>query len=216
MALRVIGAGVGRTGTLSLKEALERLLDEPCYHMMEVFGHPEHIPVWHAAARDQPVDWHRLLAGYAASVDWPGASFWPELVHVFPDALVVLSVRDPAAWWESADQTIFPAVRHGLPGGGPPFAEAWHAMVADTVASRFAPDVGDRDAAIRAFEAHNRRVRESVPAGRLLEWSVADGWEPLCRALGLPVPDEPFPRRNTRQEFLARRAGARASREAGS
>src|SRR5579862_5982463 len=107
--MRVVGAGLGRTGTHSLKIALERLLGAPCYHMVEVFAHPEHVPAWRGAALGQMPDWHALFDGYAATVDWPSAAFWPELSEAFPETLVVLSVRDAEAWWQSASQTIFPA-----------------------------------------------------------------------------------------------------------
>src|SRR5579884_4290855 len=111
--LRVIGAGIGRTGTHSLKLALERLLGGRCYHMVEVFQRPEHIPVWAAAAKGEPVDYRRLLDGYVAAVDWPSAAFWPELAAAFPDAVIVLSSRDADGWWRSASRTIFEAMRRG-------------------------------------------------------------------------------------------------------
>jgi hypothetical protein len=206
MALRVVGAGLGRTGTLSLKLALEKLLGGPCYHMLEVITHPEHVAPWHAAARGEPVEWHALLAGYAAAVDWPASAFWPELADAFPDALVLLSVRDPDAWWESASQTIFPGILRAssrMPD--------WHAMVVDMFANRFTSAIDDAGASKAAFERHNEDVRKRVPAHRLLEWRAEDGWAPLCEALRLPVPAEPFPRANTRDEFLARLAAATES-----
>jgi hypothetical protein len=197
VTLRVVGAGLGRTGTNSLKVALERLLGAPCYHMIEVFTHREHIPDWHAAARGQMPDWHELFAGFAAAVDWPAAAFWPELSAAFPDALVLLSVREPQSWWQSASETIFPAVREQM-------GTAWRAMIDALFAARFTTAIDDRAAAIAAFERHNARVRASVPVHRLLEWRAADGWEPLCAALGLPVPNEPFPHTNTRADWQAR------------
>jgi hypothetical protein len=199
MALRVVGAGLGRTGTNSLKLALERLLGKPCYHMIEVFGHPEHIPAWHAAAAGRMPDWNALLAEYAAAVDWPAAAFWPELSAAFPDAIVLLSVRDPESWWESASQTIFPSVQQQ--------AGTWRAMVDALFANRFTSALDDKDQAIAAFERHNAEVRARVPAKRLVEWRASDGWAPLCAALGVPVPDEPFPRTNTREDWAARQAG---------
>ena len=205
MTLRVVGAGLGRTGTLSLKLALERLLGAPCYHMLEVFGHPEHIPAWHHAARGDMPEWRELLAGYQAAVDWPAAAFWPELSEAFPDAVVLLSVREPRAWWCSADQTIFPALREE-PLNEPPFMADWHGMVMELFAARFPNAIDDPAAAMAAFERHNDRVRETVPAHRLIEWKPGDGWEPICSALGLAVPAEPFPHRNTRAEWRARRA----------
>jgi len=198
--LRVIGAGVGRTGTTSLKAALERLLGAPCYHMLEVFQHRDHVPHWHAAARGRMPEWRELLAGYAAAVDWPASAFWPELCEAFPDALVVLSLRDPQAWWESADETIFPTIRE--PAREPGWYAEWQAMVHAMLGSRFGA-IDDAASAMAAFERHNARVRELAPPERLLEWRAADGWEPLCAALDLPVPDEPFPRVNTRDEWRA-------------
>jgi hypothetical protein len=200
MTLRIIGAGLGRTGTLSLKIALERLLDGPCYHMAEVFAHPEHVPVWHAAARGEMPDWRAFFQGYRASVDWPAASFWSELMAVFPEALVVLSVRDAESWWRSAHQTIFPASR-GASG-------EWRAMIDALFAARFTSALEDRAACIAMFERHNAEVRRAVPRSRLVEWRASDGWAPLCAALQLPVPSEPFPHTNSTEQFL----GAHAAR----
>jgi hypothetical protein len=203
VTLRVVGAGVGRTGTTSLRIALKRLLGAPSYHMFEVFKRPEHVPLWHAAARGAMPDWRVLLEGYGAAVDWPASAFWPELAAAFPEALVLLSVRDAESWWRSADATIFPNIQR-KPPADPPFMADWHAMVLDVMATRFTAELADREAAVAAFEAHNARVRASIPEERLLEWQPGDGWEPLCERLGVAVPDEPFPRANTRTEFLER------------
>jgi hypothetical protein len=201
MTLRVVGAGLGRTGTLSLKLALERLLGAPCYHMTEVFAHPEHVALWHAAARGEPVDWQALFAGYAAAVDWPVGSFWPEVSEAFPEALIVLSTRSAESWWRSASQTIFPI---SAKAAGTP----WHAMWMELASSRFTTRLDDRAAAIAAYERHNADVRARAPQARLLEWTAKDGWAPLCRALGVPVPDETFPHTNSTEEFLGRFQGA--------
>jgi hypothetical protein len=206
MSLRVVGAGLGRTGTMSLKVALEKLLGAPCYHMAEVFSHPEHVASWRAAAQGDMPDWNRLFHGYAAAVDWPAAAFWPEISEAFPDAIVLLSVRDPQSWWKSAHDTIFPTSR-AAPD------PAWREMVEAMFRTRFTWDLDDRDACIAAFERHNARVRDEVSPDRLVEWRPSDGWEPLCTALGVPVPDEAFPRTNTTEEFLARYVGADGERE---
>jgi Sulfotransferase domain len=197
MTLRVVGAGLGRTGTHSLKLALERLLGGPCYHMMEVFAHPEHVPLWHAAARGEMPDWRALMGDYAAAVDWPASAFWPELAAAFPDAVVLLSVRDPDSWYESAQETIFPAMERAR-------GSEWHDMIQALFDARFTRALDDRAATVAAFHRHNAHVRETAPAQRLVEWRPADGWGPLCAALGVPVPNEPFPRSNTREEFQAR------------
>jgi hypothetical protein len=200
MTLRVVGAGLGRTGTMSLKLALERLLGAPCYHMAEVFAHPEHVPVWHAAARGEPVDWHALFSGYAAAVDWPVGSFWAEVSAAFPDALILLSTRSAESWWKSASETIFPT---SAKAAGTP----WHAMWQEIARRRFTLQLGDRAAAIDAYERHNAEVRARAPRQRLLEWTARDGWAPLCRALGVAVPDAPFPHANSTEEFLGHHGG---------
>ena len=206
MGLRVVGAGQGRTATHSLKIALERLLGAPCYHMREVFDHPEHIPYWRAAAEGHMPDWDRLFEGYVAAVDWPAAAFWPELMTAYPDALVLLSIRDPDSWWDSASNTIFPSSRQY--GEQDENGREWFEMVMAMMKSRFTTELDNKEAAIAAFNANNQRVREVVPPSRLLEWQAGDGWAPICEALGLPVPDEPFPLTNTREEWAARRAAA--------
>jgi hypothetical protein len=202
MGLRVVGAGLGRTGTMSLKLALERLLGAPCYHMAEVFAHPEHIPLWHAAARGEPVDWPALFDGYAAAVDWPVGSFWPEVSAAFPDALILLSTRSAESWWKSASTTIFPTSAKAA-------GTAWHAMWLELAARRFTPRLDDREAAVAAYERHNADVRARAPKARLLEWSAREGWAPLSRALGVAEPDEPFPHANSTEEFLGQHGGGR-------
>lgn len=197
MTLRVIGAGLGRTGTSSLKAALEQLLGQPCYHMFEVMNRPDHVSSWQSIVSGETVpNWHELFRGYAAAVDWPAASFWPELAETFPEAVVLLSVRDGRSWWESAANTIF-HYRDFMDG-------APREMIDNLFSARFPVPLDDASACIAAMEAHNQNVRDGVPKDRLLEWRAADGWAPLCAALDLPVPTEPFPHHNTRQELRAR------------
>jgi hypothetical protein len=202
VTLKLIGAGVGRTGTLSLRQALVTLLDEPCYHMFEVRDHPEHIPMWHAAARGEPVDWRALLGSYGAAVDWPAAAFWPEIAAAFPEAVILLSTRDAEAWWRSASSTIFEVIQ-GVSG-------PWREMIDAMFAARFTGAIHDREAAIAAFDAHNRAVRAGAPAARLVEWQAGDGWAPICAALGVPIPDLPFPHVNSTEEFRAQVLSKRA------
>lgn len=187
---------MGRTGTHSLKDALELLLGGPCHHMIELLGHPEEIPPWIDAIEGRPVDWNQVLGRYSAMVDWPGASFWREISAANPDALVLLSVRDPEAWYKSATDTIFFGL--DLTDGelGP-----WMVSVKKLLGDRFSDDFGNKDAMIAAFNRHNDEVRSEVPADRLLEWVPADGWAPICERLGVAVPDEPFPVTNTTKEF---------------
>jgi hypothetical protein len=198
MTLRVVGAGLGRTGTNSLKLALERLLGAPCYHMIEVFAHPEHVGAWHGAARGEMPDWKQLFGGYAAAVDWPSSAFWPELAGAFPDAVILLSERDPESWWRSASSTIFPAIS-GATG-------EWRAMIDALFAARFTTAVDDHEASVAAYQRHYADALRRIPPARLVRWRASDGWEPLCRALGVPVPEEPFPHTNTTEEFQQRLA----------
>jgi hypothetical protein len=199
--LRVVGAGLGRTGTHSLKAAFEQLLGGPCYHMLEVLGHPDHIAVWAAAVEGDEPDWGAFLCDYVATVDWPAAAYYQQLSALCPDAIVVLSTRDnPSAWWKSVYYTIFEATARPVPEGdemGTAFRAMTHAMLRE----RFTPHWLDERAAIAAYEAHNAEVRATVPADRLVEWQPGDGWEPLCSALGVPVPAEPFPHLNSTEEF---------------
>jgi hypothetical protein len=200
MALRVVGAGVGRTGTSSLQQALQRLLGAPCYHMVEVFGRPDHVAAWHAGFRGDPVDFDTVFDGFAATVDFPAAGFWAEMAAAYPDALVLLSERaSNDAWWKSADATIFEAMRHPAP---PPMA-AWAEMAQAMIHAFGMRDADDEAGARAAYERHNAAVRAGVPAERLLCWKPGDGWEPLCAALGVEVPDEPFPHANTTEDFRA-------------
>jgi len=206
--IRLVGAGLGRTGTASLKKALERLLGAPCYHMQEVFEHLDHVPLWHAAIRGEAVDWTQILDGYAAIVDWPGAACWRSIADANPDAVVLLSTRaDAETWYRSAKATILGDVPEEVKQAQPHLAE-FGAMVGDMFAA-FDPNWRDRDAALAAYERHNAAVRAEVPRDRLVEWQPGDGWEPLCAALDVPVPDEPFPHTNTTEEFRARNAELR-------
>ena len=189
---------MGRTGTHSLKDALQVLLGGTCHHMIELLGHPEEIPAWVDAIEGRPVDWNQVLARYTAMVDWPGASFWREILAANPDALVLLSVRDPDAWYKSATDTIFTGLGRSDGELGP-----WMASVRKLLGQRFSDDFENKDAMIAAFLRHNDEVRAEVPAGQLLEWTPADGWEPICERLGVAVPDEPFPKVNTTDDFRA-------------
>ena len=200
--LRVVGAGLGRTGTNSLKLGLERLLGGPCYHMLELFPRPEQTPVWKAAMQGEPVDYDTLLDGFVATVDWPACAVWRDLRAANPGAVVVLSQRrTPEEWWESFDRTIATNLKQQVP----PEDTEWVARREMTMLmmERFTPDWRERDGAIAAYRRHNDAVRAEVPAGELIEWRPNDGWEPLCAGLGLPVPDEPFPHVNRREEFRA-------------
>jgi hypothetical protein len=210
--MQVLGAGFGRTGTSSLKEALEILGYGPCYHMEDVAENPERIRSWRAAAGPDPVDWDEIFAGFESAVDWPAAAFWRELVSHYPDAKVILTVRDPALWYESAVRTIFsgPLRAEGQPGQAiyrilqrlrPRFG-AFTSMVEEAVHNRvFDVPLSHREEVIATFERHIREVQAEVPADRLLTYDVKDGWAPLCAFLGVAVPDRPFPRSNDTKTY---------------
>jgi hypothetical protein len=199
MTLRVVGAGLPRTGTSSLKQALEELLSGPCLHMTTIPGHPFDLGAgWNRALAGDAPDWAQLLAGYVAAVDWPASLFWRELSIVYPDALVLLSVRDTAeAWWQSADATILPVARMAL-------AADWSdGRDLVTLLERFTGTERWDDPAtlMAAYERHNATVRATIPPHRLLEWHAAEGWLPICQALGMPVPDQSFPWKNRRSDW---------------
>ncbi len=200
VGLQVIGAGLGRTGTTSLKRALEHLLGGPCYHMLEVRERPDDADAWGAAYEGRPPEWGRFFDGYRATVDWPAAPFWSEISTAFPDALILLSVRDPDAWWTSASNTIFPALATYFAPDAPD--DGWTRMGRGMMSS-FTPGWQDEPSAKAAYLAHNQSVREAAAGGRLLEWHPGDGWDPICAALGYDVPDLPFPHTNTTAQARA-------------
>ena len=204
MSLELIGAGFGRTGTLSLKGALESLGLAPCHHMLEVFSHPETANDWYDAAVGREVDWNALLGGYRASVDWPSCAFWRELSVAFPDAKVLLSVRDPNRWYDSVRDTIYKAMMMGRQSDDPTVRERFRMADQIVLRNTFDDRFEDRAHAIRVFERHSEEVKKTIPAERLLIYEVGSGWEPICDFLELDVPQEDFPHVNSRDEFRER------------
>jgi len=210
MALKVVGAGLGRTGTHSLKVALEPLLGAPCYHMVEVFSHPGHSEAWEAAARGESIDWNWLLGSYKAAVDWPAAYFWRELSAMHPDARIILTERDAEAWYRSFSSTILEFMQRGDEGISEPILLAQRKMGRFLLAQSLFGSRFDKDHVIDVYRKSNEAVRREVPKGRLLVFDAPDGWGPLCEFLGVPVPETPYPLTNTAEEFRAR-AASRAS-----
>jgi hypothetical protein len=208
MPIKVIGAGFGRTGTLSLKAALEELGLVKCYHMTDVLAHLEHAVIWDKAAQSKPVDWDALFHGYQATVDWPGCTFYEQLLRHYPGAKVILTVRDGDRWYESARQTIYMA-RHAFPRWlnllNPRMARFKKMLDSVVWQGTFHGRFEEKAYAIDVFNRHNDHVRRSVPPGQLLIFDVREGWEPLCKFLELPVPvGKPFPHLNDATEFQAR------------
>ena len=208
MSLKVIGAGLPRTATWSQKMALEQLGFGPCYHMSEALDLPNHWPLWETAAAGGPVDWHTLFQGWGSTTDAPGCHFYKELMAYYPDAKVVLSVRDPEKWFASTQNTILsPAVAAMHTGRGT------MAMI-EAVNWGTNPLLRDRDWMLARYHRHTEEVIAAVPEKRLLVYEVAEGWEPLCRFLGRPIPETPFPQVNSTEDFkgmIAARAAEAAS-----
>ena len=199
MTLEVIGAGVGRTGTRSLRLAIDRLGLGPCHHMEVVLQNmPAQVPMWFDALKGQG-DWGRIYDGFNSAVDWPTAAFFRDLIKVYPSAKFVLTHRDPGTWADSFMPTIHKLVSER--DQAPEHMKAWLEMVHDVLAKTGFPDGLDRDGLIKGFVAHNEAVKEAIPTGQLLMYQVKEGWGPLCDFLGVPVPDEDFPRTNARAEF---------------
>jgi len=202
MTLKIIGSGFGRTGTMSLKAALEQLGYGPCHHMEEVLKHPEQVPYWQAVADGRPVDWEAVFAGYVSQVDWPGAHVWRALAAAFPKAKVLHSVRPELSWWNSFSGTIGKVMttykRMDMPPHGLAMMDAAAQMIGQqTFGGRF----DDRETALSAYRRRTEEVRAAIPRDRLLVFDVAEGWEPLCRFLDAPVPKTPFPKLNSHTEF---------------
>ncbi len=204
MTLKVIGAGYPRTGTSSLKLALEQLGFGRCHHMREVIMDPPGARLWIEAADGHP-DWDRIFEGYQSCTDAPACSFWRELADVYPDAKVLLSVRDPGDWFESTQSTVFSEqMLHR--GAGTPLGEFFAEFFNKVVTREFGEHIHDRDFMLAQFERRKQEVIAAIPAPRLLVYDVREGWEPLCAWLGVEVPDGPFPRTNTREEMMQLRA----------
>ena len=215
--MKVIGAGFGRTGTWSLKAALEKLGFGPCYHMTEIFAHPQHADVWSAAARGEPADLEAVLEGYEATLDWLACTRYEELMERYPQAKVLLSVRDPERWYESTRSTVYEfnmlldssrtaRLIFGLLSlfafGG--FAGVKSSMPHDVIwDGTFDGRFEDKPYAIEVFEQHNGEVKRRVPPERLLVYEVKEGWGPLCEFLGVPEPEEPFPHLNDAAQMRA-------------
>jgi hypothetical protein len=200
MALRVIGAGLPRTGTTSLKAALEALTGEPCYHMSEFYPRAEeHGRLFWRAFEGDIACLDEALAGYGSAVDWPASLFWRELADRYPDALVVLSLRSaPETWWASVDQTVWASMRRPSPNA------EWEAFIAKMrTKAGFGDDWDDPEAAMARYRTTADEVEATAAGERLLVWQPGDGWAPLCHALGLDRPDEPFPHLNDAASFRA-------------
>lgn len=202
MTLKVIGPGFGRTGTKTVKLALEHLGFGPCHHMYEVFDDPPQVAHWQDFAAGKPVDFTEVFKGYRSQIDWPGAHVWRELAEAFPDAKVLLTRRPEESWYRSYSRTIGKFMRLYKTLDLPPhirdMADTMKIMVENT---NFSGNSSDKDTAIAAYRQRTEEVTAAIPSNRLLIFDVAEGWEPLCRFLDVPVPKQPFPHENKRGDF---------------
>lgn len=210
--IKIIGAGLGRTGTKSLQEALIQLGFNKCYHMGELFLNPHGVQYWKEASRKGDTEWNDLFAGYQAIVDFPGAMFYKELVTQYPDAKIILTERDPETWYESAKRTVYvfkPSLKSMLRLlVNAPFNSVARNIIrvgkfnekaiwGDFFEGKFE----DKEFAISKFVAHNEEVKKSIPSDKLLVFQSAQGWGPICDFLNLPIPEMPYPTSNSRQSF---------------
>ena len=203
MSLKIIGTGMSRTGTLSTKTALETLGFGPCHHMMELFANPAQVAIWSEVARCEPMDWQAVFAGYSSQVDFPGGRVWQQTIHAFPEAKVLHTERSEEEWWASFSKTVLKvwANHERLTRNMPPHIQDIFVKLTPFYIDDTFGGLPNRDMALAAYRRNNRLVRELVPADRLLVFTPSDGWAPLCSFLGAPVPDQPFPRSNGRDEF---------------
>ena len=195
MALKVIGTGFGRTGTDSMREALEILGFGPCHHMRELIKDPEHERLWRTVVAGKTPDWDLLLGDYVSCVDWPTAYYWPQLIEAFPQAKVILTWRTAESWWTSFEKTLLPRILSFTETEDTP-------KNTELIGPRVFHDrPDDRKHCMAVYEANVAAVKARVPADRLLIHKLGDGWEPLCEHLGVSVPDIHYPNSNSTKAF---------------
>lgn len=215
MSLKIIGSGLGRTGTYSLKLALEHLGFGKCYHMLELFQKPEGVKHFWDAENGNSVNWDELFTGFQSAVDYPVARYYKQLADFYPDAKIIHTIRDPEEWYESAKHTIFMAKNLDIKrllkfAINFPFSIHQRKRFKVFMYNRnlmdqeFGKDLSDKDKVIKAFIKHTENVKKEIPSERLLLFKSSDGWESLCSFLNVPVPEEDYPNRNSREEFLNR------------
>jgi hypothetical protein len=204
--VQVIGAGFGRTGTWSLKAALEEIGFGPSFHMVDLMPHPDRAPMFLAALNGEDVDWNVVFDGFRSTVDWPGCTFYDRILKAYPDAKVILSVRDPEKWYASAERTIYAlkeaAARGALETDGPAAPPEVLGMIKSLIwDTTFEDRFADKDFAIAVFQKHNDQVRETVPEDQLLVYEIQQGWDPICKFLGVEMPESEFPHLNDAESF---------------
>ncbi|KAI8098789.1 P-loop containing nucleoside triphosphate hydrolase protein [Halteromyces radiatus] len=204
-SLQVIGAGVGRTGTMSLQAALNKL-GYKTHHCSNLYGDETQDPgVWlrafeHPDTHDD--EWDKVYGDYTAAVDFPTAVFYKELSKKYPEAKFILTIRSPESWYESMKKTVFKQITHVLQGHKEAVRRMLKYIMLDGVMDEDGiPKTEDKEYMYRLFNEHNERVKQTIPADRLLIMNLGDGWEPLCQFLDKPIPDEPYPHTNSSENY---------------
>jgi len=214
MALQVIGTGFGRTGTHSLKLALEELGFGKCFHMYDLIEvSPEKVVYFEKAEKGENVNWDELFEGYHSAVDFPVIRYYKQVMAAYPDAKIIHTTREAESWYRSFSATILWASR---PSVGRilkmmirmPFSSKVRKKLrvfkynGVMISKIIGKDLKDKQAAIAAFNRHNEEVLATVSRDRMLIYDVKNGWEPLCRFLNVPIPSTSFPKTNTTEEFV--------------
>ncbi len=201
--LKIIGAGFGRTGTLSLKLALDHLGLGPTFHAIELLHNPELVNRWQwALETDAPTDWQAVFKGYQSALDWPTCNYAGQLLEAFPDAKVIFTDRDRDGWFESISQTIFPLLSTPLDQRAPEHRPRARLMQKIVIDDAFDGRIDDRAYVLKVYEKHRKNIKKITPPEQLLIWQVSEGWAPLCRFLGVPTPAIEFPNKNSRASYL--------------
>lgn len=200
MALEIIGAGFGRTGTYSLKAALERLGYGPCHHMSEVINDTGQIKAWSKVAQGHP-DFDAIFSGFRSAVDFPVSAYWQEVLAAKPGAKVILSHRDAEDWYGSFSQTILPLIMER--DSWPKDKVSWFEMIETVIIGKALGGHTDREGILKAYRANEAAARDLLAQGKALVFNVRDGWEPLCHFLDADIPDSPFPKTNARADFFS-------------
>lgn len=210
--MKMIGVGFGRTGTMSLKAALAELGADPCFHMIDLIvgeNKARDLDYWVRAADGEDMDWQEVFEPWEATVDWPACSFWEQLIEAFPDAPVLLNVRDFDAFYKSTENTILAVKKAAMAGELPqdanrdaPAPELWGAIEKIIWQGDFQGRFEDKEWVRQMYNQRNEAIKARVDSDRLVVWELGvDGWEPLADAMGVPVPDGPFPRLHDTNEF---------------
>lgn len=213
MALQIIGSGLARTGTMSLKQALEHLLDTPCFHVIELMKQPKRVSYLKERYKKGTTNWDAFYDGFGVAVDYPTCLYFEELLVKYPNAKVIHTIREPESWYESVYNTVY----RGVPKGAKDIFRLIKTSLTSKDMRQLAPvfqhnekiiwkeqfegKFEDKSRAIEIFEAHTERVKQIVPSDKLLIFNVKEGWKPLCAFLNKEMPNSPFPRANARSEF---------------